>query len=128
MDKGGSVAAYYEGELVVNLWGGWVDEEADQRWRQDTMPCFHSATKSLSALVIAHLVDRNLLKYTDKIATHWPEFAQHGKEDITLETFITNKAGLSGTREPVPVRLLLDDPKKLGDILAKQKPLWEPGM
>ncbi|XP_033755479.1 beta-lactamase domain-containing protein 2-like [Pecten maximus] len=126
-DEGSSVAVYYEGELVVNLWGGWVDKESGWKWREDTMPCFYSSTKSPSAIVIAHLVDRGLLDYKEKIATYWPEFGQNGKEDITLETYITNKAGLSGNEEPFPIRLMLDDPKKFGEILAKQKPLWEPG-
>ncbi|XP_060084460.1 beta-lactamase domain-containing protein 2-like [Ylistrum balloti] len=126
-DEGSSVAVYYEGELVVNLWGGWVEKEAGMKWREDTMPCFYSSTKSPSALVIAHLVDRGLLDYNEKIAKYWPEFAQNGKENITLETYISNKAGLSGNEEPLPLRLMLDDPKKFGDILAKQRPLWEPG-
>ena len=29
-DKGGSFAVYYKGELVVNVWGGWAHEDADQ--------------------------------------------------------------------------------------------------
>ncbi|XP_033755478.1 beta-lactamase domain-containing protein 2-like [Pecten maximus] len=126
-DEGSSVAVYYEGELVVNLWGGWVDKESGWKWREDTMPCFYSSTKSPSAIVIAHLVDRGLLDYKEKISKYWPEFAQNGKGDITLETYISNKAGLSGNEEPFSLRLMLDDPRKFEDILAKQRPLWEPG-
>ncbi|XP_069112798.1 beta-lactamase domain-containing protein 2-like [Argopecten irradians] len=126
-DNGGSVSVYYEGELVVNLWGGWVDKESCWKWREDTLPCVYSSTKSPSALVIAHLVDRGLLDYKEKISKYWPEFGQNGKEDITLETYITNKAGLSGNETPFPVRMMLDDPQKFGEILAKQRPLWEPG-
>ncbi|XP_060084459.1 beta-lactamase domain-containing protein 2-like [Ylistrum balloti] len=126
-DKGSSVAVYYEGELVVNLWGGWVEMEAGMKWREDTMPCFFSSTKSPSALVIAHLVDRGLLDYGEKISTYWPEFGQNGKENITLETYISNKAGLSGNEEPFSFRIILDDPKQCSEVLAKQKPLWEPG-
>ena len=51
-DKGGSFATYYKGELVVNIWGGWANEDADQSWEEDTMPTFHSATKSFSSIVI----------------------------------------------------------------------------
>ena len=57
-DKGGSFAAYYKGELVVNIWGGYVNEDTGQKWEEDTMPCFHSATKSFSSIVISHLVER----------------------------------------------------------------------
>ncbi|XP_069112793.1 beta-lactamase domain-containing protein 2-like isoform X2 [Argopecten irradians] len=125
-DEGGSVAVYYEGELVVNLWGGWVDKDSCWKWREDTMPCVFSTTKGPSALVIAHLVDRGLLDYKEKISKYWPEFGQNGKEEITLETYITNKAGLSGTDEPFSLWLIQDDPLKFAEILAKQKPLWEP--
>ena len=55
---GGSFAAYYKGELVVNLWGGYADRKARRYWKKDTLPCFYSTTKSASSVVIAHLVDR----------------------------------------------------------------------
>ncbi|KHJ92068.1 hypothetical protein OESDEN_08051 [Oesophagostomum dentatum] len=44
------------------------------------------------------LVDRGRLKYSDKISSFWPEFAKHGKENITVEM-----------------------------VLAHTKPIWEPG-
>ena len=58
LDKGGCFAAYYKGELVVNIWGGYVNEDADQKWSEETMPCFYSTTKSFSSIVISQLVER----------------------------------------------------------------------
>lgn len=58
IERGGTFAAYYRGELVVNIWGGYADRKAKVRWKKDMMPCFYSTTKSPSAAVIGHLVDR----------------------------------------------------------------------
>lgn len=58
VECGGSFAAYHCGELVVNLWGGFADEESLRPWKHNTAGFFYSTTKSPSAVVIAHLVDR----------------------------------------------------------------------
>ncbi|KAK3090846.1 hypothetical protein FSP39_015164 [Pinctada imbricata] len=127
LEVGGTFSAYYKGELVVNLWGGYADREARRYWSKDTLPCFYSTTKSASAVVIAHLVDRGVLDYKEKVCKYWPDFAVNGKDNVTLETLICNQAGLSITEEKFKMALVQDDPEKLGKILANQKPLWEPG-
>ena len=43
-----------------------------------------SSGKSVSAFIIAVMVERGLLNYDDKVAKHWPDFAQKGKQDITI--------------------------------------------
>ena len=58
VERGGSFAAYYKGELVVNLWGGFADEEARRPWKHNTASIFYSTTKSPSAIVMAHLVEK----------------------------------------------------------------------
>ncbi|XP_067673144.1 beta-lactamase domain-containing protein 2-like [Haliotis asinina] len=126
-EKGGSFAAYHKGELVVNIWGGWADQESLRPWKDHTASFLFSTTKSLSSVVIAHLVDRGLLRYEDPISKHWPEFAENGKGKITLETYISNRSGLAEVEEPYQLSWLRSDPHRLGVILARAKPLWEPG-
>ena len=36
-DVGASVAVLVDGEPVVDLWGGWVDEEHSAPWERDTI-------------------------------------------------------------------------------------------
>ena len=43
-----------------------------------------SSGKSVSACIVALMVERGLLSYEDKVAKHWPEFGQKGKQDITV--------------------------------------------
>ena len=43
-----------------------------------------SSGKSVSAFIVALMVERSLLTYDDKVSEHWPEFGQKGKQDITV--------------------------------------------
>ena len=52
---------YFTGDLVVNLWGGVADPEKKTPWKKDTLSVFFSSTKAVSAIVVAHLVDRYFL-------------------------------------------------------------------
>ena len=76
-------------------------------------------------LAIAH--SRGWLDYDDLVCTYWPEFAQNGKEKITVRQLLAHQAGLFALDEPLD-KNLLGDLDRLADILARQKPAWEPGM
>ena len=41
------------------------------------------------------LYTKNLFKFEDKIAKHWPEFAQNGKEDVRICDVLRHESGLS---------------------------------
>ncbi|XP_052218803.1 beta-lactamase domain-containing protein 2-like isoform X2 [Dreissena polymorpha] len=127
LERGGSFAVYYRGELVVNLWGGYSDYESRRLWKEDTLSTFFSSTKALAAFVIAHLADRGLLDYKERVSLYWPEFAQNGKEQITVEQLISNQAGLITLDKPFWLAELHSDPSVLGQKLAEQKPFWTPG-
>ncbi|XP_070185503.1 beta-lactamase domain-containing protein 2-like [Littorina saxatilis] len=126
VERGGSFAAYYRGELVVNLWGGFADEDARRPWQHNTASNFYSSSKSVSAMVMAHLVERGLVKYEQPVCSYWPQFAQNGKENITLKQILSLKAGLPVLSEPFKLCLLRDDPQRLEQLLAEQKP-WNTG-
>jgi CubicO group peptidase (beta-lactamase class C family) len=42
------------------------------------------------------------------VATYWPEFAQHGKEQITVRQLLAHQAGLFAFNEPVDRSVVLD--------------------
>lgn len=60
----------------------------------DTVTLWMSATKPLAAIAIAQLWERDRLALDDPIAKHITEFAQHGKETITLRHVLTHTAGI----------------------------------
>ncbi|KAH9489722.1 Beta-lactamase domain-containing protein 2 [Bulinus truncatus] len=124
--KGSSFAAYYKGQLVVNLCGGFADEQVKRPWKEDTFGFFYSTTKFAASVAIAHMIERGLLQYKDKISKFWPEFAQNGKENITLEMLLAHRAGLAALSNNFELQWIQKDPQKLTDFLAAQKPLWPP--
>src|SRR6185436_12266817 len=75
-------------------------------------------------LAIAH--SRGWLDYEERVATYWPEFAQQGKEKITVRQLLAHQAGLFAFDEPVD-RSVVADLDRLAVVLARQKPAWEPG-
>ncbi|CAH1776126.1 unnamed protein product [Owenia fusiformis] len=127
LERGGAFAVYYKGRLVVDLRGGYADVEAKLPWSKDTISQLFSTTKAIGAITIAHLVDKGLLDYNKPIATYWKDFAQNGKEKITLKMFLSHQAGLGFMDERFHMKMILTNWLKAGEILARQKPEWEPG-
>jgi CubicO group peptidase (beta-lactamase class C family) len=125
-ERGGACAAYVHGDKVVDLWGGARNVKTDEPWRQDTMVLIYSATKGLAAMTLAIAHSRGWLDYDARICTYWPEFAQRGKDRITVRQLLAHQAGLFAIDEPVD-RALVADLDRLAVVLARQKPAWEPG-
>ena len=125
-ELGGACCVYRRGEKVVDLWGGVRNKETGEPWEADTMVVLHSATKGLAAMTMAVAHSRGWLDFEARVATYWPEFAQHGKGEITVRQLLAHQAGLFAFDEPVD-RSLVADLDRLAVVLARQKPAWEPG-
>jgi CubicO group peptidase (beta-lactamase class C family) len=85
-----------------------------------------SATKGLAAMTLATARMRGWLDYDERVCTYWPEFAQAGKETITVRQLLAHQAGLFAFDEPVD-REIVADLDRLAIVLARQKPAWPPG-
>jgi CubicO group peptidase (beta-lactamase class C family) len=125
-ELGAACAIYHKGRRVVDLWGGCRDEKTTAPWEEDTLTQVFSMTKGMAAMAIAVAHSRGLLDYDEKIAAYWPEFAQQGKEAITLRQLLDHQAGLSIIDEPLDLETLTNR-EDLDAILARQKPAWAPG-
>jgi CubicO group peptidase (beta-lactamase class C family) len=124
-ELGGACCAYRGGEPVVDLWGGIRNQQTGEPWEQDTMVIVYSATKGLAAMTLALAHSRGWLDYEAPVCRYWPEFAQQGKERITIRQLLAHQAGLYTLDVPVD-RALVADPDRLATVLARQKPAWEP--
>ncbi|XP_072176682.1 beta-lactamase domain-containing protein 2-like [Diadema setosum] len=122
---GSAFSAYYKGEKVVDVWGGYADGEIRQPWREDTMSVFYSTTKGVAAICLAMLADRGLLDYDKPVAHYWPEFAQKGKGRVTVRELIEHKAGLMLAGPPGLSAELLRDVPKAGELMAFTEPILE---
>lgn len=125
-ELGGACCAYQHGEKVVDLWGGVRNKRSGELWEQDTMVIVHSTTKGLAAMTLAIAHSRGWLDYEAPVCRYWPEFAQNGKETITVRQLLGHQAGLFALDAPL-TRSLVADPDRLAIVLARQKPAWEPG-
>jgi CubicO group peptidase (beta-lactamase class C family) len=115
-----------QGETVVDLWGGVRDKATGAPWERDTMVLVHSATKGLAAMTLAVAHSRGWLDYEERVCAYWPEFAQNGKDRITVRQLLAHQAGLHAFDETVD-RAVVADPERLAGVMARQRPAWTPG-
>ena len=125
-DIGASAAVVLNGELVVDLWGGHLDEARTTPWERDTLVNVFSTTKTMTNLCALLLADRGELDVDATVATYWPEFKANGKEEIRVRHLLSHTSALSGWEEPLEVADLYDW-EKCTSLLAAQAPWWEPG-
>jgi CubicO group peptidase (beta-lactamase class C family) len=90
------------------------------------MALVYSATKGLAAMTLALAHSRGWLDYDVLVRKYWPEFAQNGKEKITVRQLLAHQAGLFAFDEPVD-KSVVADLDRLAEVMARQKPAWEPG-
>jgi len=125
-ELGAACCIYYQGEKVVDLWGGIRNEATGEPWEEDTMVLVWSTTKGLSALAMAHAHSQGLYEYDEPVSKYWPEFAQNGKERITVRQLMAHQAGLYAFDE-LGDKEIIADQDRLAVVLARQKPAYEPG-
>jgi len=125
-EVGAAVAVWVDGDLVVNLWGGWADAARRRAWKQDTLATVLSGTKGLTSTCIHQLADRGELDLQVPVARYWPEFGQAGKQDITLAMVMGHRSGVIGPRTRMSWERVADWDFVCGQ-LATAEPWWEPG-
>jgi CubicO group peptidase (beta-lactamase class C family) len=125
-ELGAACCVYSAGEKVVDLWGGRRHAATGEPWEPDTMVVVHSATKGLAAMTLAVAHSRGWLDYDERVARYWPEFARHGKQDVTVRQLLAHQAGLFAFDEPVD-RSTVADLDRLAAVMARHTPAWPPG-
>ncbi len=127
-DEGGAqLCVYRRGKRVVDIWAG-MDKANNRPFTADTLMVLMSCTKAATAVCAHILAQRGLIDYNAPVARYWPEFAQAGKEKITVRDLLAHRAGLMGIEESAgisPADLYKWEPAV--NALAQMAPLWEPG-
>jgi CubicO group peptidase (beta-lactamase class C family) len=91
----------------------------------DTVFDMASLTKPIAtATSVMLLVERGQLRLQDKVAKFFPEFAAHGKQDVTLEQLLVHSAGLIPDN---PLDDYLDGWASAKPKICELKPIAEPG-
>jgi CubicO group peptidase (beta-lactamase class C family) len=125
-DIGASAAVFIDGEPIVDIWGGHVDEARTRPWEHDTIVNTFSTTKTMTALCVLILADRGELDLDAPVVKYWPEFAAHGKDRIVVRQLLGHTAAMCGWTETMTLEAILDW-EKATTLLARQAPWFEPG-
>lgn len=129
-EEGAGLALVHRGELVVNIWAGQHSNKlagvVAQPWQEDTLVNIFSAGKGLVALCILQLVAQGKLALDAPVADYWLEFAQAGKEHITIRQVISHRAGLSAFHQHIANEQIFDWAQMTQAIVAESS-WWEPG-
>ena len=126
LEVGASFAVTLNGKHVIDLWGGYANAAKTELWKKDTIVNVFSTTKVMTALCIHILVDRGLLDLDAPVANYWPEFAQAGKENLPVRYLLSHTSGLAGWDKTLRTKKLYKWDLMV-ELLAAQKPWWEPG-
>jgi len=123
---GAAVCVYHRGEKVVDAWGGTRDA-AGAPWEADTLSISFSTTKGVASTLLHVFADRGLLDYDAPVARYWPEFAEAGKERITIRQLMCHEAGLYALGDIIEHASEMLDWDQMVRRLGAAKPRHEPG-
>ncbi len=125
-ELGASLVLDLDGDIVIDMWGGFRDQARTVPWSQDTITNVWSSSKTVTSLAALILVDRGELDVDVPVAKYWPEFAAHGKQDVLVRHLLSHASGVSGLDQPAVVADLFDWDGATSRMAA-QAPWWEPG-
>jgi CubicO group peptidase (beta-lactamase class C family) len=123
---GAAVCVYHHGKCVADLWGGYSDEH-NSLWQQNTMAPSFSTTKGVASTLLHMYVDRGLIDYDARVADYWPEFAQAGKDAITVRQVLSHQSGLYHIRQMIDHVDRMLDWKHMVAAIEETMPAHVPG-
>ena len=123
LELGGQLYLARGGTIVADA--GFGEARAGEPMRRGHLMLWMSSTKPVAAVAVCQLWERGGLELDDPVARHIPEFAQGGKERVTVRHLLTHTGG---------VRMLDTGWPAAGweGIVARVsaqrlEPRWEPG-
>jgi CubicO group peptidase (beta-lactamase class C family) len=119
---GAAFAAWCEGRLVADLWGGWADRGRSRPWKAGSVVQPYSVSKPFAAVCALRLAEAGRLDLDAPVQQYWPRF----RAAATVRHILSHQAGVVALAEPAPTEAFYDW-DQLCDLLAAQEPSWEPG-
>ncbi|KAI9329996.1 beta-lactamase/transpeptidase-like protein [Obelidium mucronatum] len=94
-DLGSQFAAYVDGELVVDIAGGFTDRTYTTPYTTNTLQQVFSSSKFVTSVVFLHLVETKRLALSDLVVKYWPEFGKGGKGHVTVGLLLQHHGGVA---------------------------------
>ncbi len=112
--------------VLLKAFGQRQLEPSSEVMTTDTIFDLASLTKPIAtATSVMLLIERGKLRLDDPVAKHWPEFANNGKDKITVEHLLIHTGGLIADNK---IADYLQGPEKAWSNIASLKPLAEPNV
>jgi CubicO group peptidase (beta-lactamase class C family) len=122
---GAALAVYFRGQKVVDIYTGLKSQT--EAWQPDTLAVCYSTGKGILATLAHILVSEGFLEYDKPISTYWPEFAQNGKEQMTLRHVLSHQSGMFDIRNTIESAREMLDWSHMLDVVAATKPRFVAG-
>ncbi|MGJ9404066.1 serine hydrolase domain-containing protein [Arthrobacter sp. KK5.5] len=118
-DYSAQLAVYHEGLPVMDLAVG-------PHSTRESLTGVFSCSKGASAMVVGILLQEGVLELDAPVAAYWPEFADNGKELVTVRQLLSHQAGLPGVDGGMTLEEY-EDSRLAARILGAAAPSWRPG-
>ena len=123
LHPGAGLSVYRYGKQVLDIHGGTANSEPVTA---DTMFVLMSSTKPLTACCLYILKEKGKIKRDELDCKHWPEFAQNGKDTVTIRHILTHMGGFPATPDSLP---WTDWPdwRKVTSAMEQAQTIYAPG-
>lgn len=128
-----SLAVRYRGKVLLNRaighaqGNGPVASENKVAMRTDTPICLFSASKAITAMLVHKVAEEGVIRLHDPVAEYIPEFANRGKQYITVGQVLSHRSGFpSISRREVDPSILADWDACV-DLLCRARPRKDVG-
>ncbi|HET9729863.1 MAG TPA: serine hydrolase domain-containing protein [Acidimicrobiia bacterium] len=122
---GAACAVVVDGRTVVDIWGGWADEQRTRAWQRDTIVNAYSVGKPVVALAVLQCVAAGTIQLDEPATRWWPELVA-GQQGATVRDVLCHRAGIPAIRDPLTDDALWDW-TTMTDAVAAIEPWWQPG-
>jgi CubicO group peptidase (beta-lactamase class C family) len=115
-----------DGALVADAQSGVADPASGEPVSASTLFFAGSTAKGVLSSLVHVLVAAGTLDYDLRLAEVWPEFAAHGKGNVTVRHVLMHDAGVPGLPPDLTTEQLCDWDHMCA-VVAGATPWWPPG-
>jgi CubicO group peptidase (beta-lactamase class C family) len=117
-EVGLQVAAYLNGRLAIHAWAGQAARDQSRPVDGDSLFTVFSTGKGIAATCLHMIAEQGKADYGAPVARYWPEFAQNGKERVTVRDALTHRSGVPQMPDGLVAEDLLDWDKMVAAVAA----------
>lgn len=130
MNPGIALCVRYRGQVIINRGIGHArgngptdrPDTEKELLTPDTPVCLFSASKAVTAMLVHWLAQQGKINLLDPIAYYIPEFANHGKENTSIQHLLSHRGGVPRLEVEIDPAILFDHDAVL-KLLCNARPV-----